>query len=68
MKKLILILALLSMLSSCRSKDNVLVKSNIAYSVYVEQIDRHEYIIVRGTYSISIIHKYDCAGCTAWSD
>ena len=61
MKKILAILVMLvALLASCDGK-NPEIRNNVAsYSIYVDTIRGHEYIIMRAMYSGNIIHSESC--------
>ena len=62
MKKILAILILLvALLASCGdSKLPAEQKSNGIYSIYVDSIRGHEYIVIKSMHSSNIIHSESC--------
>ena len=61
MKKILAILVMLAaLLASCEGKQAEVNNNNASYSIYVDTIRGHEYIIYDGYYSGNIIHSESC--------
>ena len=61
MKKILAILiVLVALLASCDGKNPEIRNDVASYSIYVDTIRGHEYIILTGQYFGSIIHSASC--------
>lgn len=61
MKKILAILIMLvALLASCDGKNPEIRNEVASYSIYVDTIRGHEYIIYDGYYSGNIIHSESC--------
>lgn len=61
MKKILAILLMLAaLLASCDGKSPEIRNDVASYSIYVDTIRNHEYIILNGMYLGSIIHSESC--------
>ena len=61
MKKILAILVMLAaLLASCDGKNPEIRNDAASYSIYVDTIRGHEYIILTGLYFGSIIHSESC--------
>ena len=61
MKKILAILIMLvALLASCDGKQAEVKNNNACYSIYVDTIHGHEYLILDGDFSGNIIHSESC--------
>lgn len=61
MKKILAILVMLAaLLASCDGKNPEIRNDVASYSIYVDTIRGHEYIILNGTHLGDIIHSESC--------
>jgi len=61
MKKILAILVMLAaLLASCDGKQAEVKNNNAFYSIYVDTIHGHEYLILDGDFSGNIIHSESC--------
>lgn len=61
MKKILAILVMLAALMASCDRKNPEIRNNAAsYSMYVDTVRGHEYIILKGMYCSDIIHSESC--------
>lgn len=60
MKKILLFIGLVILLSSSECSNVETVKNTSAYEIYVDTVNGHEYIILRAMYAGDIEHSASC--------